>query len=250
MLNWSHGEVHAFVRFAIPPIHLAHITDVAFGKPFFQTEADKVTGRAALLTGKPKERLLVHVIVVIVRNHYGINVRQIGERNTRRHQTFGANKRERRSPLGEMRIRQNIEATGLKQDGGVPDPRGGSLASIGFEPRQIRLTPGDARELVIIRRGRWQALGKALPIPGPRALSGDCAGVIIDETGGRVMWLVALVVAVDGNRRTCHQRCDGCRKKRAQLGFQGIAFGGETALKPAALMRKANGLPLRARFAS
>ena len=62
------------------------------------------------------------MIVMVVRDHHHIDVRQLAQRQTRRMGTRRTRETHRRGTLREDRIGEHVQTVGLHQNTGVPDP--------------------------------------------------------------------------------------------------------------------------------
>ena len=123
MLNGQCGQRHAVVRVGLPPVQLYRsfnaVTDQLFLQPQWH---DKYRRIVRLLVINPGQGSLIEMIVVIMRNHHSMNMRQRLNTQWRHDDALGSGKTQRRRPLREVRIGQNVLATGLQKKGAVPQP--------------------------------------------------------------------------------------------------------------------------------
>ena len=153
-------QLQPLVVEAIPPIELDHVLDPAPREPVLQAERHEEARRAAALLGELAHRFLVEMVVVVMRDHHRVDVRQLGERRHRLHHALRPREADRRGALGKMRIGEHIQPAHAQQNGRMPDPGhrriGGKLRLRGLEA-------------VAVFRILRQAVAQLVPLPAPEA---------------------------------------------------------------------------------
>ena len=166
VLNGHEVDVQALVLGALPPVHLHHVGDADARKPRLGAQAGEEARRAAGLAGQRGDAGDVEVVVVVVRDHHGVDVRQLGERRCGGHHAARTDEAEWRGTLAELRVGDHVHAAELEQHAGVADPGHARFAPVGAQPGGVRRSGFEA--VALGGPGR-QAGAPLFPFPAPEA---------------------------------------------------------------------------------
>ncbi len=150
MLDGSEDDLERADARALPPVELDRIRDSRVGEPCLEAERNDEERRPSRLRGERLHARRVEMVVVVVRDDDGVDVRQVGERDPGRERALRAGEGERRRALGEDRIGQDVAAADLDQRARVADPchRGNHRRAgcgVGVHEREVRLRRAASR---------------------------------------------------------------------------------------------------------
>ena len=146
----------------VPPVELGHVANALAREPGLQPERHEESRRAAGLRREPPHRFAVEVVVVVVRDDDGIDMRQIAELQ----RAAAPRARGPAKPTGDARsVRcasvRMLTPLELQQERGMPDPGQRGLGAVGLEP--------ELRRAAAARSGSRPRESSATPSPSARA---------------------------------------------------------------------------------
>ena len=183
MLHRHERDPHLPFLGRLPPVVFVNALNTAFDKPRLQPQRHQKARAAGGQRGELKHGFFVEVVVVVVRNHHDVDVRQLRHFDRQRHQALRAGKRDRAGALGEVRVEQHRLPGNAQQHRRVADPGHRGVGRAGAQQFRIGRYGGQVPAL-----GRWlgKAIAQPLPLPRPEARFRSMRIVVLVALGSRL----------------------------------------------------------------